>query len=286
MILVTGATGTNGSEIVKQLCATGAKVRALVRNSVKAEVIAQPGVEIIEGDFSKPETLKAALQGVEKAIFLPPFDPRMVEWQSSFIEAAKHAGIKHIVKFSVLGANPNSPVSLLKWHGQGEKQLEESGISFTHLRPNGFMQNFLALAPTISTQGVFYQPADDAKISHVDVRDIVAVAVKSLTEDGHENKVYTITGPQALSFDEIALQLTALTGKQVKYINVSPEDFKRSLLGFKQPEWLADAVNELFEFYRSGYGSIVTDVVAEVTNKQPVSFDQFTKDYAQVFMGN
>lgn len=258
MFLVTGATGTNGSEIVKQLSAVGVKVRALVRNLAKAEAIAQPGVEIVEGDFSQPETLKTALQGVEKALLLPPFDSRMVEWQSNFIEAAKHSGIKHIVKFSALGADQNSPVSLLKWHGQGEKQIEESGISFTHLRPNGFMQNFLTLAPSITTQGVFYQPADNAKISHVDVRDIVAVAVKSLTEDGHEGKVYTITGPQALTFDEIALQLTALIGKQVKYINVSPTDFQRTLLDFGQPEWLINALTELFEFYRSGQGSIVT----------------------------
>jgi uncharacterized protein YbjT (DUF2867 family) len=286
MILVTGATGTNGREIVKQLSAKGAQVRTLVRNSSKAADLKKLGVEIVEGDFDKPETLDAALKGVEKALMLPPTDLRAVELQRNFIEAAKRAGTKHIVKFSAMGADPDSPMRIGRWHGETEKLLEASGIPFTHLRPNSFMQNMLSSAPTIASQGVFYQPGGDAPVSHVDVRDIVAVAVKTLTEEGHTGKIYTITGTEALTFDQVAEKLSAVIGKPVKYVNVSPEDFKKSLMNWGQPDWLADTLNELYEMYRNGWGDEVTDVVSTVAKKQPISFDQFFQDHIQAFTGS
>lgn len=285
MILVTGATGTNGTEIVKLLSAAGAQVRALVRNRAKAAAIEGPGVEIVEGDFDKPETLEAALQGVEKALLLTPIALNMVELHKNFIEAAKRVGTKHIVKFSAFGADPNSPIMLGKWHGESEKLLEESGIAYTHLQPNGFMQNLLAFGQSIATQGTFFQPAADAKISNVDTRDISAVAAQVLLEEGHEGKTYLITGPEALTFYEVADKLSAVVGKKVTYVDVSPEDFKTSLLAWGQPEWLADALNELYGIYRAGYGAVVTNVVAEVGKKEPITFDQFARDYAQVFKG-
>jgi uncharacterized protein YbjT (DUF2867 family) len=286
MILITGATGTNGREIVKQLSAKGAQVRALVRNSSKAANLKELGVEIVEGDFDKPETLDAALKGTEKALMLPPTDLRAVELQRNFIEAAKRAGTKHIVKFSAMGADPDSPMHIGRWHGETEKLLEVSGIPFTHLRPNAFMQNMLGFAPTIASQGVFYQPGGDAPVSHVDVRDIVAVAVKTLTEEGHTGKSYTITGSEALTFDQVAEKLSAAIGKPVKYVNVSPEDFKQSLMKWGQPDWLADTLNELYEMYRNGWGDEVTDVVTTVAKKQPISIDQFFQDHIQAFTGS
>jgi uncharacterized protein YbjT (DUF2867 family) len=284
-ILVTGATGANGSELVRQLSAAGVPVRAMVHNRAKAASIEGPGVEIVEGDFTKPETLDAALQGAEKAFLVPPFEPRHVELTGNFIEAARRAGTKHIVKLSALGTAPDASFTIGRWHAQSEQQLEASGIEYTHLRPNGFMQNIFAVAPLISGQGVFYQPAEDAKVSQVDIRDIAAVAVKALTEDGHAGKAYDITGPEALSFHEVAEKLSTVRGKPVSYVSVSPEDFKKSMLGWGQPEWLIDSLNELFAYYRAGQGATVTNVVAEVAKKQPISFDQFARDYAQVFKG-
>jgi len=286
MILITGASGNNGSQIVKTLSQAGFKVRALVRNSAKAAALSGPGVEIVEGDFDKPETLDAALEGIDKALLLTAIDPSMLDWQHNFIAAAKRAGTKHVVKFSALGADPNSPMLLGRLHGEGEKLLEASGIDFTHLRPNGFMQNMLGFSYLIANQGVFYQPAGNASVSHVDVRDIVAVAVKVLTEDTHSGKIYTITGPEALTFDEIAAKISSAIGKPVKYVNASPEEFKQSVLSWGSSEWLADLLNEMYALYRGGWGDEITDVVKTVGKKEPFTFDQFAQDHIQIFKGS
>jgi uncharacterized protein YbjT (DUF2867 family) len=283
MILVTGATGTNGYEILKQLSTTDAQVRAFVRNPKKALMLKELGVEVVIGDFNEPETLNAALKDVEKALLLSTPDLQQVKLQSNFIKAAKHSGIRHVVKFSALGANLNAPAAILKWHGQTEKQLEETGIPFTHLRPNVFMQNMLRVAQTIATQRIFYDRVGDAKFSLVDVRDIAAVAVKVLTEEGHEGKVYSITGSKVLSFGEVAEKLSIAIEKKVTYVSVSPEEYKKRILETGVQEWFVDAVNEIYSYYSEGMGMIVTNVVAEVAKKQPISFDQFAKDYAQRF---
>jgi len=220
---------------------------------------------------------------VEKAFLIPPTDPRSVEMQANFIHAAKRAGTRHVVKLSVAGADVNSPVRVARWHAEGEKELEASGIPFTHIRPNAFMQNLLALAPTIVSQGEFYQPAADGKVSHIDVRDIAAVAAKALTSDGHQGKTYVITGPEALSYDDVAGKLSTALGRPVKYVNVSPEDFKKSLLGWGIPESVADGLNELYAAIRAGYCAFVTNTVEEVAKRRPISLDNFVRDFAEAF---
>ena len=283
MILITGATGTIGSETVKQLSAAGFAVRALVRTPAKAEAIQGPGVEIAVGDLGEPATLDAALRGVERAFLLPPLDERSVWLQENFIAACQRAGSRQIVKLSALGDDLASPVPFLRWHAEGRQILEGCGIPFTDLKPNSFMQNVLVATPTIAAEGALYQPAADAKISHVDARDIAAVAVKALTEPGHEGKTYPITGPEALSFDEIAAILSEVLRKPVRYVSVSPTDYKQSLLRYGTPEWLADGVNALYAWYREGNGAVVTRSVTEVTKNTPISFDQFARDYARAF---
>lgn len=284
MILITGATGTNGSEITKQLLAQGSKVRILVRDSQKAASLQSLGAEIVEGSFSDIDSLKNALNGVEKAFMLSPLAAEMVQFQENFIEAAKTQNIQHLVKFSGMGASVEAPIEIARLHGQAEEMVEASGIPFTHLRPTSFMQNTLALAGSIKSQGAFYQPAGEAKISHVDVRDIASVAVKVLTEEGHLGKAYDITGPEPLSFDEIAQKISAVIGKPVKYISVSGDDFKQSLIGFGASEWLATVVTELYEgVYQKGWASGVTDSIKTVAKKEPITFDKFVEDYRQVF---
>ena len=145
------------------------------------------------------------------------------------------------------------------------------------------MQNFLGLAPIIVSQGAFYQPATDGKVSRVDVRDIAAVAAKALTENGHEGKTYLITGPEALSHDEAARKLSQAIARPVKYVNVTPEDFKKSLLGWGIPEVMADGFNELFAAIRAGCCAVVTNTVEEVAKRRPISFGDFVRDFAEAF---
>jgi len=283
MILMTGATGTVGSELVKQLQASGAKARALVRNRAKAASLEGAGFEVVEGDLTKPETLDVALQGVERVFLLSSPGPQMVAAEGNFVEAAKRAGVKHVVKLSAIGADADSKLIFGWWHGQIEKQLEESGMTYTHLRPNSFMQNFLGFAPTIKAHDAFYAPMKDGLSSVVDARDIAAVAKAALTEVGHENQTYVITGPEALSYTEMAEKLSGMLGRKISYVDVPPEAAKRGMMDAGMPEWFAEALNELYAAWTEGHGAIVTGVVRDVTKKEPLTFDEFARDYAGAF---
>ncbi|MGC1308560.1 MAG: SDR family oxidoreductase [Phormidesmis sp.] len=284
MILITGATGTNGQEVIKQLAAKGITVRALVRSLEKGEALKEYDVELVEGDFSDPASLEAALQGVDKALMLPPIAPDAVELQHNFIEAAKKAGTRYIVKFSAIGAAPDSPMRLGRWHGDAEQLLTDSGIAYCTLRPNGFMQNFLAFGQSIANQGVFAQPGGQSSISHIDVRDIAAAIVETLLDDTvHAGKTYTLTGPESLSFDQVAEIFSTVLGRPVKYIAQTPEEFKGNMVAWGQPEWLADTFNEMFALYRTGWGAEVTEDFTTITGRQPHTFEQFVQDNRQAF---
>jgi len=284
MILVTGATGKSGREIVTQLSAANVPLRALVRDAGKAgELAALPHVEIFAGDLSQPATLDAALEGVERALLLSSPAPEAVELQGNFIEAAQRAQTPpHIVKFSALGTDANAPEGFLKWHGQTEAQLAASGLPYTNLQPTMFMQEILN---SWGGRDTIYLPMDDARIAVVDIRDIAAVAVKTLTEDGHEGKSYPITGPESLSFHDIAEKISDATGKRVNYVSISPDDFRKALLGMGMPEWLADALVQLHDSLRAGDGAEVSPTVQDVADKRPIKFDEFVHEHAEKFKG-
>lgn len=282
MILITGATGTSGSEIVRQLAATGARFRVLARNPEKAASLRLAGVELVAGDLAKPQSLAAALIGVDRVLLLSGPDPRQVEVQGNLVEASKRAGVRHIVKFSAMTADPASTSRFPRWHGQTEQQIRNSGLSWTFLRPTFFTQNLLSMADMIKS-GTIYQPAADSKASFVDVRDIAAVAVKALTEGGHEGKAYDITGPELLSYHDIARILLDVTGKPVKYQDIPPAAAKQAMVGSGMPEWLADALNELMEQMRSGQYAVLSSAVRHVAKKQPIKLSQFAREQASAW---
>ena len=288
MILITGATGYIGKELVKQLKAANVPVRVLARNRNKAAALEGPGVEIVEGDFDKPKTLDAALVGVEKAFLLSSAGPQMVELQGNFVQAAQRAGIRHLVKSSAaaIRADGTSLVDDGRWHRQVEKQLEESGMAWTHLRPGFFTQNIERyFAATIKEQSAFYAPMGNTKAAIVDVRDIAAVAVAVLTESGHEGKAYIITGPEALSFYEVAEKLSAALGRQVTYVDVPVEEYAQQMRAAGQPEWLVTVMSNLSLGLETGGSSEVTNVVKEVANKQPLYLEQYLRESALTFKG-
>lgn len=282
MILVTGATGKVGSEVVKQLAARGAPVRALVRSPEKARAIAAPGVEIARGDLGDPGSLGAAMEGVEALFLLTPPDPRQVEWQHNAIEAAKRAGVRHVVKLSAIGASEHAPVQLGRWHWQTEEELKASGLGWTILQPGFFMQNFLGFAPTIQGQGAFYSNVN-GRVALVDARDIAAVAVAALTEDGHEGQTYVITGGEAISYPEAAEKLSAALGRGVNYVEIPDEAMRSALLQAGLPDWFADDLLALNAILNAGHAATPTDVVATVAKKEPIRFDQFARDHAAAF---
>src|SRR2546427_1925799 len=229
MILVTGATGLNGSELVRLLSATGVPSRALVRSIAKAHALSSlPNVEIFEGDMARPDSLTEALRGVERAMLISSSDPKMLDVQSSFIGAAAKAGVKHVVKLSGIIPELDSPFRFARMHAEIEKRLEASGMAYTHLRAGEFMPAYFRQAPNIAAKGAMFLPMEDARIASIDVGDIAEIAVRVLTSAGHEGKIYPLTGPEALTMTQVAEKLSAAIGKTVRYVNVPPEDARQA----------------------------------------------------------
>jgi uncharacterized protein YbjT (DUF2867 family) len=284
MILITGATGTNGQELIRQLTAAGQRVRAFVRDHADTTGIEGPSVELVVGDFDQPETLDAALRGAEKAFLLTPVAERFVEWQLTFIEAAQRAKLKHLVKFSGMGAHPSAGAELLRLHAQTDKVLRDSGLPFTILQPNSFHQNILTSAATIKTQDKFYLPLKNAAQSTVDIRDISAVAVVVLTNSCHEGKTYVITGPEALTFEQAAEKMSAILGRKIQYVNVPLSAAADGMRQSGMPEWDVAAVCDLLGYFATGAAASVTDTVPRLLGRQAISFAQFVNDHRAKFL--
>ena len=283
MILVTGATGSNGTEILKLLAARNVRVRAMVRDRTRTKDIATPNVEIFEGDFDRPETLLGALADVQRAFLVTPSSERVEVQQLTFVDAAKQNGVKQIVYLSQFDTDANSPVRFLRYHAAVEAAIQASGMAYTFLRPNLYMQGVLNFQSSIATQNAFYAAAGDAKVSAVDVRDIAEVAVAALTETGHEGKIYDLTGSQALTHAQMAEYLSTALARQIAFVNVSPESMHEFLLDAKFPLWQADGLLEEYAHYRLNEAAAIGTGIKEVIGKEPRSFETFAYDYAPMF---
>src|SRR5215813_10307534 len=208
-ILITGATGNIGTELTKLLSAQKVPFRAMVRSSKDvSKLAALEGAELVVGDFNEEETVANALKGMERAFLLTNTSEQAESQQSTFVDTASRAGTKHIVKLSQWAAEANSPVRFLRYHAAVEQKIKSSGLAYTFLRPNLFMQGLLAFREPIAKQGKFFAAIGESKITAVDVRDIAAVAAAALTEDSHEGKTYNLTGPEALTHREMADKLS------------------------------------------------------------------------------
>jgi uncharacterized protein YbjT (DUF2867 family) len=289
MILITGAAGLSGSIIVREFARRGIPVRALVRSAAKAHSLdALPGVEVVEGDMSRPETLGRALEGVDRAVMISSSAPQMVETQCSFIDASRKAGVHHVVKFSgkesSIDFNPSN-FRFTRMHEEIERYLESSGLRWTHLRPSQFMQVYLRELPTIVTKSAIFLPMDNSKLSPVDIEDVAKVAVELMSKGSHHGKSYEMTGPEALTMAEIAAQISQAIGRRVEYINVAPEEKRRALLAAGVPPERADALDELFAERRRCSESRVDLGTHEAFGVKPTTFAQFAERNAALFSG-
>jgi uncharacterized protein YbjT (DUF2867 family) len=286
MILVTGATGLNGAEVVRRLSARNIPARALARDPARARALSSlPHVEVVPGDMARPETLGPALRGVERAMLISSSVPEMLDVQSSFIDAARAAGVRHVVKLSGIMPELDSPFRFARMHGEIERRLEASGLAFTHLRAGEFMPSYFRQVPSILAQGALFLPMEDARIASIDVGDIAEVAIAALTTSAHEGKTYPLTGPAALTMAEVAAALSAVTGRPIRYVNVPPEEARRRQLAVGVPPYLADALFELFAERRNGKEADVSAVIPTVFGWQPTSFAEFAARNAAIFRG-
>jgi len=283
-ILITGATGNVGGELVKQLSTRKVPFRAMIRSTKDATALSEvEGAEIVVGDFDDPESLAGALQHMKRVFLLTNSSERAETQQSTFVEAARRADVKHIVKLSQWAASTDSPVRFLRYHAAVERKIEDSGMVYTFLRPNLFMQGLLAFRETIIGQGKFFAAIGAAKISAIDVRDIGAAAAAVLAEEGHQERTYNLTGPEALSHGEMAEKLSGVLGRPIEFVDVPPGVMRAALIGAGLHVWQADGVIEDYAHYSRGEAAEVAGGVQDATGKPPRSFEDFASDYAQGF---
>jgi uncharacterized protein YbjT (DUF2867 family) len=287
MILVTGATGTNGRLVVHALRHAGHPVRAMVQDPAEAGDLGSAGAQVVRGDFDTADTLDAALAGVGRTLLLSPVDPRLVERETRFVERARKAGLRQLVKFSAIGAHPAAPFTWGRQHGAAERVIMDSGVPFTFIQPNFFMQNLLWSAETIKARGEFYSSLGATPASHVDARDIAAVIVATLTEpvDRHAGRIHVLTGPAAVTFNRIAELCSLVVGKPVRYVNLADAQLKAGLMANGQPEWQAAALIELNTYARQGHASLVTDTVHRITGRPARTVDEWFREHAAAFRG-
>jgi len=258
----------------------------LVRDPTKAVTLAAlPNVAIVAGDMARPETLAGALQGVDRAMLISSSAPDMLEVQSNFIEAARQAGVRHVVKLSGIMPEVDSPFRYARMHGEIEQRLEASGMAYTHLRAGEFFPAYFRQVRSITAKGAIILPMEDARIASIDIGDIAEVAATILTGAGHEGKIYPLTGPEALSMAEVAEKLSLATGKPIRYINVAPEEARSANLAAGMPPYTADALFELFAERRKGKESRVSPVIPTVFGWQATRFDEFAARNAAIFRG-
>jgi uncharacterized protein YbjT (DUF2867 family) len=284
-ILVTGATGNVGLPAVRELVSRGLKVRALTRDPTRAGKLRLSGVEVIAGDLGRPVSVNNAIRDISHVLLISPVDNRMVEMQEAVVDAARRAGVKHVVKLSVLGAAADAPVAMFRRHREIEVQLERSGLAWTHLRSAFFMQNTLGFGPTIRSQGAFFACMKRGRVAMVDVRDVARAAVAVLAGKGHEGKAYELTGPEALSLHDVADRIGAVLRQQVLYVDQPPAKVISALLGNEVPEWLANDLAALYEYLGQGKMAQVSRDIATLTGTPAANFDRFAEDYVGQFRG-
>lgn len=285
-ILITGATGTVGKELVKELANYDVHIRAGVHSVVKGENLKKyPDVDLCDIDFSRPETIQAAFTGVDKVFMITPFSYNQVEMGKALTDAAKACGVKHLVKLSARGAQAEPGIQLGRWHRVVEKYIEQSGLPYTHLRPSNFMQNFINYSgDSILNEGKIYMPLGSGKIPYIDARDIAAVGAKVITEEGHKGQTYDLTGPEDLSLEDVAHILSEETGKTITYVDVPEEAARHAMSQQHMPDWMVNAMMELHTIGKAGYAAGTTNHVEQITGCPARTFSRFVRDNLKCFI--
>jgi uncharacterized protein YbjT (DUF2867 family) len=283
MILVTGASGNAGGAVVNELRKSGAPFRGMYRSQEDAAK-APAGVATVIADFSLCESIKNALIGIDSVYLVCSPIPALVDLESNVIDACRESGVKHVVLNSALGA-ADYPKSFPAWHRKVEDKLKASGLGFTILRPNSFMQNIVSFfAPSIREQGAFFVAMGDARVSYLDLRDIAAVVARVAASPGeHMGKTYELNGPEAVTSAQLAQRIARVCNCEVKFVDIPEAAQRNAMLGMGMPEWRVDALLDLQRYYTNGQGGEVTAVLPQLLGRPPVKLDSFLEEFKGSF---
>jgi uncharacterized protein YbjT (DUF2867 family) len=281
-ILLTGATGRLGQLVAAQLNAQGLAWRAMVRKPMSAKHLG--ATEIVQGDFNSVSQIGDALQGIDCMILISGDAPNQHELEMNAVAAAHHAQVRHIVKLSAQSAGLSPAVSFGKKHIRVEQAIENSGLAWTFIRPVFFQQSFLLFADTVRKGNKIILPGGQGAAAFVDARDVAECLVHVATHPGHAQKIYTLTGPQALTFKQAAQAIGQARGKSVGYI--APPAFIAKIVLPKasgMPSWLAMEVIDLLQAIAKGAQSNTTGDIQALLGKAPRSFAAFAQENAPAF---
>jgi uncharacterized protein YbjT (DUF2867 family) len=282
MIFLTGVTGKIGGETAKQLIAKGASLRALVRDEAKAADLKAAGVELVIGDIADADAVNKGLDGAERAFLLLPNGEHQEANEKQFTDLAVAAGIKHLVKMSSMEAVADAETPIPQAHWASEEHIRASGLDWTMVKPNFFMQNLLTSAGAIKQQRKFFLPMGDGKTGMADARDIGAVCAEVLTGEGHVGQSYDITGPEILTFFDVADRFSEVLVEKVEYDPMPLDKFRERMTGILAP-WHLNAVCELFREIAEIGLDHTTDTFKELIGRDPISVKQFIQDHVALF---
>ncbi|MCH8013050.1 MAG: SDR family oxidoreductase [Candidatus Marinimicrobia bacterium] len=277
-ITVTGATGNTGQLVVPALLKGGAEVTALVRDSQKAEGLISQGVTVIDGEYTDTEAVQKAFEGADAILMIAPPNPDAARQMSGLIATAKKAGNPHVVRMSAIKAAADAPTDNGKLHHESDTELMESGLPYTILRPHFFMQNLWMSIPTIQEQSQIYWGMGDGKLGLIDVRDIADMAVKILLNGSHQGEILNPTGPDSITFTQVAEAISKSLDKEVTYVPVSYEQVRKSIIEMGWGDWGGQIMYDYSKAYTEGWGDFTTDDVKKVTGNKARSIDQFVNE--------
>lgn len=278
-ILITGATGTTAALVASQLRSRGVPVRALVRDAKKAEALAAQGVELAPGDFETPAALEAALDGIESAFLVTPPHPDASGMVDRFLAVATKSPLRpRIVRLSAIKGSDQGPTDNTRTHGRADRAIQDSGLPYVILRPNYFMQNLFGSAESILGQGMMFQGTGDGRLGFIDVRDIADVAAVALLDTQWDRGIYELTGPESLSYGDVAKLLGEALGRAVRYVPVSPEQVRESIVARGWGEWAAGIMADYSAAYARGWGDYTTTFVEKIAGHPARSYATFLRE--------
>jgi uncharacterized protein YbjT (DUF2867 family) len=278
--LITGATGDVGSKVVERLIQRGERPRVYVRNPEKARTRFGHRVEIFAGDLDDAAALGSALMGID-SFFLVNSGPEIPARDAVAAGVAKSSGVKHLVKLSSLDVRQGLAIGA--WHEKGEAAIRASGVPFTFLQPTGFMSNLLAWSNSIKNEGIVRSSTGEGRRAFIHSDDIAAVAVEVLRSGNYIGESLALTGPEALTFGEVAAKIGEAIGKKLEFRAISDEDARRRYAAVSGSQAETEAHVELWQAIRDGRLATVTNTVERILGRKPIALEQWISENVAAF---